>query len=70
MAGFLSSLPKLVVLLVGGDVLRVETLWTLPYLELHGGSVVQGTIPGHLDRRMVNEYIFTGMPLDKAVPFG
>jgi hypothetical protein len=56
--------------LVGCDVFGVETFGALPNFKLHAGSVVQGAIPGHLNCRVVNENIFTGMPLDKAVPFG
>src|ERR1035438_9398365 len=52
------------------DVGRLQTLGALRHFELHPGAFIQGAISLRLDRREVNEDVFSVLPLDKAVAFG
>src|ERR1017187_9518304 len=49
------------------DVGSLQTLGARRHFELHPGAFIQGAISLRLDRREVNEDVFSVFPLDKAV---
>lgn len=51
-------------------VFSVQPLGALLQLKLDFAAVGQAPVAVHLNRRVVDEHVFTGRPLDKAIPFG
>src|SRR6266568_4542522 len=52
------------------DVGGLQTLGALRHFKLHPGAFIQGAVSLRLDRREMNEDIFSVLALDKAVTLG
>ena len=47
---------------------RLESLWTPDDFELDGCTLLKAAIAVSLDRRKVDEDVFTTLPLDETIP--
>ena len=52
-----------------GDVLRLQALRPLLYLEFHFRAFIQASIAGGLNRGKMNEHVIAARPLDESIAF-